>query len=209
MVKKALIFKNVAKSFGDLKALKNVDFEVNEGEFVALLGPNGAGKTTLINCLNGLTPRDKGEILVNGVDPEISPQKTKMMLGIVEQELVFDPFFTSLEMLRLRRGLFGLKPDEKYLAWLLAKLNLDDKKDVRARELSGGMKRRLMIAKALAHKPDILILDEPTAGVDVELRNSLYDFLKELKKGGTTIVLTTHYLEEAELLADRIANPKI
>lgn len=205
MVKKALIFKNVAKSFGNLKALKNVDFEVNEGEFVALLGPNGAGKTTLINCLNGLTPRDSGEILVKGVDPEVDSQSTKMQLGIVEQELVFDPFFTSIEMLRLRRGLFGLKPDEEYLSWLLVKLSLDDKKDVRARELSGGMKRRLMIAKALAHKPSILILDEPTAGVDVELRNSLYDFLTELKKSGTTIVLTTHYLEEAELLADRIA----
>lgn len=201
----ALEFKEVKKNFGDLEALKNVTFSVKAGQFVALLGPNGAGKTTLINCLNGLTPRDGGDILVFGEDPEKNPLHTKMALGIVEQELVFDPFFTSLEMLRLRRGLFGLKPDEAYIQWLLKKLGLSDKANVRARALSGGMKRRLMIAKALAHKPKILILDEPTAGVDVELRNSLYDFLRALKKEGMTIVLTTHYIEEAELLADRVA----
>lgn len=208
MTKKALVFDAVEKRFGDLKALKNVSFSVNEGEFVALLGPNGAGKTTLINCLNGLTKRDGGKILVMGEDPEKNPLHTKLALGIVEQELVFDPFFTPLEMLRMRRGLFGLKPDEAYVNWLLDKLSLSDKKHVRARQLSGGMKRRLMIAKALAHKPKILILDEPTAGVDVELRNSLYDFLRDLRKEGLTIVLTTHYLEEAELLADRIAIQK-
>lgn len=203
--KTALAFKHVQKSFGSLQALKNVSFSVKTGEFVALLGPNGAGKTTLINCLNGLTPRDGGRISVFGEDPEKNPLFTKMALGIVEQELVFDPFFTPLEMLRLRRGLFGLKPDEDYINWLLEKLSLGEKKHVRARQLSGGMKRRLMIAKALAHKPKILILDEPTAGVDVELRNALYDFLRELRAEGLTIVLTTHYLEEAELLADRIA----
>lgn len=208
MKKTALLFNAVQKNFGDVKALKNVSFSVDEGEFVALLGPNGAGKTTLINCLNGLTKRDGGEILVMGEDPEINPLHTKLALGIVEQELVFDPFFTPLEMLRLRRGLFGLKPDEAYVNWLLDKLSLSDKKHVRARQLSGGMKRRLMIAKALAHKPKILILDEPTAGVDVQLRNSLYDFLQNLRKEGLTIVLTTHYLEEAELLADRIAIQK-
>ncbi len=201
----ALKFQNVHKKYGDFTALKNVTFEVKEGEFIALLGPNGAGKTTLINCLNGLTSRNGGEISVFGEDPEKNPLSTKMNLGIVEQELVFDPFFTPLEMLRLRRGLFGLKPDEAYVNWLLEKLSLEDKKKVRARELSGGMKRRLMIAKALAHEPKILILDEPTAGVDVELRNALYDFLRALRKQGLTIVLTTHYLEEAELLADRVA----
>ena len=205
MTKQALVFDQVEKSFEDLKALKNVTFSVEEGSFVALLGPNGAGKTTLINCLNGLTKRDGGQILVMGEDPEINPLHTKLALGIVEQELVFDPFFTPIEMLRLRRGLFGLKPDEKYINWLLDKLSLTDKKHVRARQLSGGMKRRLMIAKALAHKPKILILDEPTAGVDVELRNSLYDFLRDLKKDGMTIVLTTHYIEEAQLLADKVA----
>lgn len=201
----ALKFDHVTKNFGDLKALKNVTFSVNEGEFVALLGPNGAGKTTLINCLNGLTKRDGGEILVMGEDPEKNPLHTKLALGIVEQELVFDPFFTPLEMLRMRRGLFGLKPDEAYVNWLLDKLSLTDKKHVRARQLSGGMKRRLMIAKALAHRPTILILDEPTAGVDVELRNSLYEFLRDLRKEGMTIVLTTHYIEEAQLLADKVA----
>lgn len=205
MTHKALVFDRVEKSFGDLKALKDVTFTVNEGEFVALLGPNGAGKTTLINCLNGLTKRDGGDIFVFGEDPEVNPLHTKLALGIVEQELVFDPFFTPLEMLRMRRGLFGLKPDEEYVNWLLDKLSLSDKKHVRARQLSGGMKRRLMIAKALAHKPKILILDEPTAGVDVELRNSLYEFLRDLRNEGLTIVLTTHYLEEAELLADKVA----
>jgi ABC-2 type transport system ATP-binding protein len=205
MTKSALVFNKVQKNFGDLKALKNITFTVESGAFVALLGPNGAGKTTLINCLNGLTKRDGGEILVMGEDPEVNPLHTKMALGIVEQELVFDPFFTPLEMLRMRRGLFGLKPDENYVNWLLDKLSLTDKKNVRARQLSGGMKRRLMIAKALAHKPTILILDEPTAGVDVELRNALYDFLRELKKDGMTIVLTTHYIEEAQLLADKVA----
>ena len=203
--KLALKFENVKKFFGEVKALKNINFEVNEGEFMALLGPNGAGKTTLINCLNGLTERDSGEILVLGEDPEKNPEFTKLALGIVEQELVFDPFFSPLEILRLRRGLFGLKPDEDYINWLLEKLSLTDKKDATTRSLSGGMKRRLMIAKALAHKPKILILDEPTAGVDVELRNSLYTFLKALNQDGMTIVLTTHYLEEAEMLADRIA----
>lgn len=205
MTKKALVFSHVKKSFGAVHALKDVNFEVNEGEFVALLGPNGAGKTTLINCLNGLTQRDSGDIQVLGEDPELHPLHTKMALGIVEQELVFDPFFTPIEMLRLRRGLFGLKPDEDYVNWLLEKLSLADKKKSNTRDLSGGMKRRLMIAKALAHKPQILILDEPTAGVDVALRNSLYDFLRQLKKEGLTIVLTTHYIEEAELLADRVA----
>lgn len=205
MAKTALEFKHVKKSFGNVHALKDVDFSVKEGEFVALLGPNGAGKTTLINCLNGLTKRDSGDIKVLGEDPEKEPLHTKMALGIVEQELVFDPFFSPLEMLRLRRGLFGLAPDEEYINWLLEKLSLADKKHSNTRDLSGGMKRRLMIAKALAHKPQILILDEPTAGVDVELRNSLYDFLRELRKEGLTIVLTTHYLEEAEMLADRVA----
>lgn len=201
----ALSFRNVQKQFGELQALKNVSFEVKEGEFVALLGPNGAGKTTLINCLNGLIQRDQGTIEVFGQDPERNPLFTKSNLGIVEQELVFDPFFTSFEMLRIRRGMFGLSPDDDYLEWLLARLGLSEKRNVKGRQLSGGMKRRLMIAKALAHKPKILILDEPTAGVDVELRNSLYDFLRELRKDGLTIVLTTHYLEEAELLADKIA----
>ena len=201
-----LSFKKVQKKFGDFTALKDISFEVKEGEFFALLGPNGAGKTTLINCLAGMTNRTSGVIEVLGIDPETDPVFTKMSLGIVEQELNFDPFFSPMEILRLRRGLFGLPQDDTYLEWILEKLGLTDKKDTRSRDLSGGMKRRLMIAKALAHDPAILILDEPTAGVDVDLRNSLYDFLRELRnKRNKTIVLTTHYLEEAELLADRVA----
>lgn len=201
-----LKFENVQKSFGDFVALKNISFEVKKGEFFALLGPNGAGKTTLINCLNGISDRDNGTILVNGKDPQKDPVFTKKALGIVEQEITIDPFFTPMEILRLRRGLFGLRADDQYLEWILKKLSLTDKKNTRARALSGGMKRRLMIAKALAHDPEILILDEPTAGVDIQLRKDLYAFLQELReKKGKTILLTTHYLEEAELLADRVA----
>ncbi len=202
----ALKFNKVHKKYDDFVALKDISFEVKKGEFFALLGPNGAGKTTLINCLNGITDRTSGTIEVLGQDPAVNSEFTKMKLGIVEQELVFDPFFTPLEILRLRRGLFGMKPNEEYLLWLLEKLNLTDKKNSRARNLSGGMKRRLMIAKALAHEPEILVLDEPTAGVDIELRQSLYTFLRELQeKKKMTILLTTHYLEEAQLLAETIA----
>ncbi len=202
----ALSFQNVQKKFDDFTALESVSFDVKKGEFLALLGPNGAGKTTLINCLSGITKRSGGLIQVFDDDPEIAPEITKMKLGVVEQELVFDPFFTPIETLRLRRGLFGMKANEAYLLWLLKKLSLSDKKDVRARFLSGGMKRRLMIAKALAHEPEILILDEPTAGVDIELRKNLWAFIAELRKEkGITILLTTHYLEEAEELADRVA----
>lgn len=206
MQKPALKFNQVSKKYGDFSALKDISFEVKPGEFFALLGPNGAGKTTLINCLAGVTDRTSGDITVMGVDPAVDPMFTKMKLGIVEQELTFDPFFTPIEIMRIRRGLFGLKPGDKYLDWILEKLDLSDKRDSNARTLSGGMKRRLMIAKALAHDPEILILDEPTAGVDVKLRQNLYDFLEELRKEkNKTILLTTHYLEEAELLADRVA----
>ena len=205
-MKPVLKFNQVHKKYGDFTALKNISFEVKPGEFFALLGPNGAGKTTLINCLAGVTDRTSGEIEVMGVDPSVDPTFTKMKLGIVEQELTFDPFFTPIEIMRLRRGLFGLPADDDYLDWILRKLGLEDKRDSKTRELSGGMKRRLMIAKALAHDPEILILDEPTAGVDVKLRKSLYEFLQELRtKKNKTILLTTHYLEEAELLADRVA----
>ncbi len=204
-----LKFKNVQKSFGDFQALKNISFEVKKGEFFALLGPNGAGKTTLINCLNGISNRDSGEIWVNGKDPEKDPVFTKSALGIVEQEITADPFFSPIEILKIRRGLFGMRADNAYLEWILEKLHLTDKKNVKSRALSGGMKRRLMIAKALAHDPEIIILDEPTAGVDIQLRQDLYKFLQELReKKGKTILLTTHYLEEAELLASRVAIQK-
>lgn len=199
-----LSFQNVKKTFGNFTALEDISFSVNPGEFVALLGPNGAGKTTLINCLCGIQKRDSGNISVKGKDPEKDPEFTKTTLGIVEQEITFDPFFTCIESLKIRRGLYGKKPNDQYLEQLLKDLNLHDKKDAKGRALSGGMKRRLMIAKALAHEPEILILDEPTAGVDVELRQSLYKFLRKLSTQGLTIILTTHYLEEAENLASRI-----
>lgn len=201
-----LQFSGVHKKFDDLTALQDITFDVKQGEFFALLGPNGAGKTTLINCLAGVTDRTSGDIKVMGVDPLTDPVFTKMKLGIVEQELTFDPFFTPMEIMRIRRGLFGLRADDAYLKWILEKLSLSDKANAKARSLSGGMKRRLMIAKALAHDPEILILDEPTAGVDIELRQNLYNFLRELQtEKKKTILLTTHYLEEAELLADRVA----
>ncbi len=200
-----LKFKNVKKSFGNFIALEDISFEVKKGDFLALIGPNGAGKTTLINCLGGISNRDSGEILVKGKDPEKYPVFTKSKLGIVEQEISADPFFTVMEILKMRRGLYGMKADNTYLEWILEKLNLTEKKNIRSRALSGGMKRRLMIAKALAHNPEILILDEPTAGVDIALRKNLYEFLQELRtKHHKTIVLTTHYLEEAELLANTI-----
>lgn len=202
----SLFFKDVQKNYGDFTALKSVSLDIKKGEFFALLGPNGAGKTTLINCLSGIVKRSGGSITVQGEDPEVNPEFTKMKLGIVEQELVFDPFFSPFETLKWRRGFFGLKPNNEYLLWLLEKLSLTDKKDTNSRRLSGGMKRRLMIAKALAHEPEILILDEPTAGVDIELRQNLWTFMAELRKEkNMTILLTTHYLEEAEQLADRIA----
>ena len=202
----ALSFQNVQKRYGDFTALHGISLEITSGEFFALLGPNGAGKTTLINCLGGILRRSEGSILVDGHDPEIASEITKTKVGIVQQEISFDPFFSALELLRIQRGLFGMKPDEKYIEWLLKKLSLWDKRDSTGRQLSGGMKRRLMIAKALVHKPSILILDEPTAGVDVELRDHLWTFLQELReKEKITIILTTHYLEEAEALAERIA----
>jgi ABC-2 type transport system ATP-binding protein len=202
----ALQFTNVEKRYEKLTALNSVSFEIKKGEFFALLGQNGAGKTTLISCLCGMATRTGGSIFVNGEDPEQNPVYTKNAIGVVQQEVTFDPFFTPLELLRMRRGLFGKSPNDEYVHWLLEKLSLLDKKDARSRQLSGGMRRRLMIAQALVHEPEILILDEPTAGVDVELRQSLWAFMQELRQEkGITILLTTHYLEEAEALADRIA----
>jgi len=201
-----LSFQNVGKKYDDFEALKGVSFDIKQGEFFALLGQNGAGKTTLINCLSGISKRTSGEIFVQGKDPEIEPIFTKSKVGVVAQEIAFDPFFTPLEILGLQRGFFGKPKNDEYLLWLLHKLSLFDKKDVGGRQLSGGMKRRLMIAKALVHEPEILILDEPTAGVDVELRQNLWKFMKELREEkNITILLTTHYLEEAEALAERIA----
>lgn len=189
---------------GKKQALKEISFHIKAQEFVALLGQNGAGKTTLINILGGNVKKDSGEIKIAGLNLEHQELLTKRKLGIVPQEISIDFNFTIFEILKFQCGYFGKKFDKDYAEYLLEKLSLSDKKHVRGRFLSGGMKRRLLIAKALIHNPEIIILDEPTAGVDIELRHSLYEFLNELRQMGKTIILTTHYLEEAEKLCDRI-----
>lgn len=186
------------------KALDNISFKIGKGGFVGLLGQNGAGKSTLINILAGNVKKDKGKIIIDGFDFDKHELYTKRIIGIVPQEISFDYFFTVNEVLENQSGYFGIKNNKKYINELLDMLSLMDKKNVNTKELSGGMKRRLLIAKALVHKPKLLILDEPTAGVDIELRHSLYSFLKKLNNTGITIILTTHYIEEAEKLCDRI-----
>jgi ABC-2 type transport system ATP-binding protein len=195
----------VSRRFGQLQALDNVSFHVEPGEFFALLGPNGAGKTTLISAMAGLTRPDSGTIRIMGHDVVRDYKAARQSLGVVPQELVFDPFLTVRETLRFQSGYFGLTRNDAWLDELLFKLGLADKADVNMRALSGGMKRRVMVAQALVHRPPVIVLDEPTAGVDVELRQSLWSFVQELNRAGHTIVLTTHYLEEAEALCNRIA----
>ena len=190
---------------GSTEALKGVSFSIEEGEFFGLLGPNGAGKSTLINILAGVTQKTSGRASVLGKDIDVDPTFVKNSIGVVPQELAFEAFFDVELALKFQFGFYGRQVDQKYLAELLERLSLADKMDARPRELSGGMKRRLMIARALIHKPKVLVLDEPTAGVDVELRHDLYDLVRELNKQGTTIVLTSHYLEEVELLCNRVA----
>ncbi len=197
---------NIKKTYGGLDALSNVAFTVEKGSFFGLLGPNGAGKSTLINIMAGLTRADKGSIEVLGYDVLRQWRQARSVLGIVPQELAYDPFFTAREMLKLQSGYFG--KDRSNHAWvdeLLERLNLGKKADENLHQLSGGMKRRVLIAQALVHRPKVVVLDEPTAGVDVELRRVLWDFIRQLHDNGHTIVLTTHYLEEAEMLCDRIA----
>jgi ABC-2 type transport system ATP-binding protein len=205
----AIVFKNLKKIYGksgkEFKALSDVSFEVNEGEFFGLLGPNGAGKTTLINILAGLVKPTFGTAKVFGIDVTKNPQESKCLLGVVPQELVFDPFFTVKETLKIQSGIFGIRNNEKWINECLIELSLEDKKNSNMRTLSGGMKRRVLIAQALIHKPPIIVLDEPTAGVDIELRESLWNFIKKLNNNGHTIILTTHYLEEAEMLCKRAA----
>ncbi len=201
-----LEIKNLSKTYkkGNVKALDNVSLSINEGEFVALLGQNGAGKSTLINILAGNVTKDNGTVIVGDYNLDKNELETKKILGIVPQEITFDFVFSVGEILKNQSLYFGIKENQKYIDELLATLSLSEKKDAKSRGLSGGMKRRLLIAKALVHRPKLLILDEPTAGVDIELRRSLYDFLNQLHQQGTTIILTTHYLEEAEKLCDRI-----
>jgi ABC-2 type transport system ATP-binding protein len=187
------------------KALDRVSFDVQEGEFFGLLGPNGAGKTTLISTLAGLTRATEGRVEVHGHDVQKDYATARRLLGVVPQELVFDPFFTVRESLRIQSGYFGVKKNDDWIDELLANLGLSDKANANMRQLSGGMKRRVLVAQALVHKPRVIVLDEPTAGVDVELRQTLWQFIAKLNKQGHTVLLTTHYLEEAEALCSRIA----
>ncbi|RQH02935.1 ABC transporter ATP-binding protein [Paraburkholderia dinghuensis] len=201
----AIEIRNVKKRFKALQALKGVSFTVEEGEFFGLLGPNGAGKTTLISILAGLARADEGSIAVRGHDVVHDYRNARRNLGVVPQELVFDPFFTVRETLRLQSGYFGLRNNDAWIDEIMANLDLTEKADVNMRALSGGMKRRVLVAQALVHRPPVIVLDEPTAGVDVELRQTLWKFISRLNREGHTIVLTTHYLEEAQELCDRIA----
>jgi ABC-2 type transport system ATP-binding protein len=201
----AIEIRNVKKRYGNLQALKGVNLVVEEGEFFGLLGPNGAGKTTLISILAGLSHADEGNVLIRGHDVQKDFRAARRALGVVPQELVFDPFFTVRETLRIQSGYFGLRRNDAWIDEVMAHLDLTEKADVNMRALSGGMKRRVLVAQALVHRPPVIVLDEPTAGVDVELRQTLWQFISRLNREGHSIVLTTHYLEEAELLCDRIA----
>ncbi len=209
MTSPAIKINGVHKYFGSLHALKGVDLTIEQGEFFALLGPNGAGKSTLINILAGLIKPSAGNIAVMDFDVVHQYQQARQLLGVVPQELVFDPFFNVREMLRFQAGYFGRGPEnDPWIDEILEGLGLTDKAHTNMRKLSGGMKRRALIAQALAHKPPVIVLDEPTAGVDVELRQMLWEFIKKLNCAGHTIILTTHYLEEAEALCSRVAMMK-
>ncbi len=196
---------DVVKHFGSLQALAGVSLEIGEGEFFGLLGPNGAGKTTLISTLAGLLRPDSGSLKVMGYDVIADFREARRRLGVVPQELVFDPFFNVRETLRIQSGYFGIRKNDDWIDEILANLDLTSKAETNMRRLSGGMKRRVLVAQALVHKPPVIVLDEPTAGVDVELRQGLWQFIRRLNVEGHTIILTTHYLEEAEALCNRIA----
>ncbi|ANA33095.1 putative ABC transporter ATP-binding protein YadG [Ralstonia mannitolilytica] len=202
---KAIEIADVRKRYKSLQALKGVSLSVEQGEFFGLLGPNGAGKTTLISILAGLNRADSGSVRVLGHDVVSDYRTARRKLGVVPQELVFDPFFTVRETLRLQSGYFGLTKNDDWIDEVMANLDLTSKADANMRALSGGMKRRVLVAQALVHRPPVIVLDEPTAGVDVELRQTLWKFISRLNREGHTVVLTTHYLEEAESLCDRIA----
>ncbi len=201
----AIEIQQLSKRYRALTALDDVDLKIEPGEFFALLGSNGAGKTTLISILAGLVKPTSGSAKVMGYDVQSQYQQTRQRLGVVPQELVYDPFFSVREMLVMQSGYFGIKHNDAWIDEILFKLDLADKAHVNQRALSGGMKRRVLIAQALVHKPPVIILDEPTAGVDVDLRQSLWQFVQQLNRDGHTVVLTTHYLEEAEALCHRVA----
>ncbi|MES2151576.1 MAG: ABC transporter ATP-binding protein [Pseudomonadota bacterium] len=201
----AIQITSVEKSYKALKALGGVSLTIEEGEFFGLLGPNGAGKTTLISTIAGLIRPDAGSVSIHGHDVVTDFRAARQKLGVVPQELVFDPFFTVRETLRLQSGYFGLKNNDKWIDEVMGELDLTNKADVNMRALSGGMKRRVLVAQALVHKPPVIVLDEPTAGVDVELRQTLWKFIARLNREGHTVVLTTHYLEEAQAMCKRVA----
>lgn len=206
----AISIRNLCKTYrpkqgGEKVALKNINLEIPRGSFFGLLGPNGAGKSTIINIIAGLVNKTAGQVEVMGYDLDKHTRQAKMSIGIVPQELLLDPFFTVREALEFHAGYYGVQKKDRRTDEIIKKLHLQDKSATSSRRLSGGMRRRLLIGKALVHNPDVLILDEPTAGVDIELRKQLWEYVRELNKNGTTIVLTTHYLEEADELCDRIA----
>ena len=204
-MEKALHIENLSKAFGGVPAVKNLSFDIEQGEIFGLLGPNGAGKSTTINMVSGICRIDSGRITAFGYDNRSHYRQTRRMLGVVHQEIVIDNFFTIDQALKLHAGYYGVEDDPEWRLELIERLDLGPHLDKVMLKLSGGMKRRFMIAKALIHRPKLLILDEPTAGVDVELRHGLWDFMREINRNGTTILLTTHYLEEAEQMCDRIA----
>ncbi|MBB4838021.1 ABC-2 type transport system ATP-binding protein [Sphingomonas kyeonggiensis] len=206
MTQAAIAIDSLCKTYqGGKRALDGVTFDVPRGQIFGLLGPNGAGKSTLINILAGLVNKTGGNVSIWGFDIDAHPRNAKASIGIVNQEIIFDPFFTPKETLEIQAGLYGVPKDRFNAMALLRAVHLEDKADAYSRTLSGGMKRRLMVAKAMVHSPPVLVLDEPTAGVDVELRQQLWAYVRELNQRGVTVVLTTHYLEEAEQLCDRIA----
>jgi ABC-2 type transport system ATP-binding protein len=206
MTEAAIAIAGLSKTYaGGKQALDDVSFEVPRGQIFGLLGPNGAGKSTLINILAGLVNKTAGAASIWGFDIDAHPRNAKASIGIVNQEITFDPFFTPVETLEMQAGLYGVAKRDRRSMELLRAVRLEDKANAYSRTLSGGMKRRLMVAKALVHAPPVLVLDEPTAGVDIDLRQQLWAYVRELNAGGVTVVLTTHYLEEAEQLCDRIA----
>lgn len=206
MTEAAIDIRNISKTYqGGKRALTDVSFQVPRGQIFGLLGPNGAGKSTLINTLAGLVNKTSGTASIWGFDIDQHPRNAKMSIGIVNQEILFDPFFTPFETLEIQAGLYGVPKNKRRTMELLRAVHLEDKANAYARTLSGGMKRRLMVAKAMVHAPPVLVLDEPTAGVDIELRQQLWEYVRGLNQRGVTVVLTTHYLEEAEELCDRIA----
>ena len=200
----AIEIRGVSKAYGSVRALADINLDIPEGEFFALLGPNGAGKTTLISILAGLARADAGSLKVMGHDVTADYRGARRSLGVVPQELVFDPFFTVRETLQFQSGYFGLGRNDAWIEEIMVRLDLTNRADFNMRALSGGMKRRVLVAQALVHKPPVIILDEPTAGVDVELRQGLWQFIRQLNGEGHTVVLTTHYLDEAEALCSRV-----